>query len=207
MKCRAGRIAALVVGTLATGMWAGCSLENPGAPALTAPSEFGTSVTLTAFPDQVPRDGSAQSTVTATVRDASNRPVAGQLLNVSASIGTVSQDKVVTGSDGRASFSFTAPPPGTVGNAALILVTLVGGGGDAPVPRVVTISFTGPANTTGPTARFTFDPPSPQVRQIVTFDASTTTDEGPTTLCGTACTYSWNFDDGTTGTGLVVTHR
>lgn len=207
MKGCTGHIAALVVFTLAAGTWPGCSLENPNADALTAPSEFGTSVTLMASPDQLPRDGTAQSTVTVTVRDAANRPVPGQRLSVATDIGRVSPSEVVTGSDGRASLSFTAPPSGTVGNAAQIRVTPIGSSADGAVPRVVTIVFTGASNTTRPTAEFTFAPPSPQVGQLVTFDASATTDEGPTTPCASACTYGWSFADGTLGTGLVVTHR
>ena len=207
MKRRAGGAAAHVVVTLAAGMWAGCSLEDRSAPALTAPSEFGTSISLTASPDQLPRDGRAQSTVTVTVRDGSNRPVPGQRLNVAVDVGRVAPSEVVTGSDGRASLSFTAPPPGTVGNEALVRVTPIGSGADGAVSRVVTIPFTGARNATRPTPEFTYTPPGPQIGQLVTFDASATTDEGPTTPCADACTYSWNFDSGASGTGQVVTHR
>jgi PKD repeat protein len=47
-------------------------------------------------------------------------------------------------------------------------------------------------------------PTTPEVGQIVTFDASGTTDEGA--ACRDRCTYSWGFDDGTTGSGRVTTH-
>src|SRR5688500_12334034 len=98
------RIGVVAAALAAGAAVAGCSLENAAAPGLTAPSEFGLSVTLSATPDQLPRDGASQSTITVLVRDAEGRPVSGQRLTVASSIGSVSQSSVVTGSDGRASF-------------------------------------------------------------------------------------------------------
>ena len=60
-----------------------------------------------------------------------------------------------------------------------------------------------PSNGAAPTAAFTFSPASPDMGQTVTFDASTTTDEGA--AC-TSCAFVWDFGDSTTGTGRVVTH-
>ena len=55
-------------------------------------------------------------------------------------------------------------------------------------------------------AAFTFTPATPQVvRAPSTFDAATTTNNGA--ACDKPCTYSWNFGDGTTGTGMTVTHQ
>ena len=70
MKCRADHVVLGAV-VLVAGMWAGCSLEDAGVPALTSPSGFSTAVTLTASPARLPRDGTSQSIVTVTVRDAS----------------------------------------------------------------------------------------------------------------------------------------
>ena len=199
--------AARTLFVLATGLLlAGCSLgEVDGNPPLLGPSEFATSVTLSATPDQLPRDGSSQSAVTVTVRDASGQPVAGQRLSVAASLGSLSHSEVVTGSDGRATFAFTAPASSVIGNSAIIEVVPVGDNADNAVPRKLSILFTGTSNATAPVASFTFSPTAPEVQQIVTFDASATTDEGGP--CGSACTYAWNFGDGTTGSGRVVTHR
>ena len=54
-------------------------------------------------------------------------------------------------------------------------------------------------------AAFTFTPASPRILETVTFDASTSTNGG--TACGSNCTYSWNFGDGTTGAGVIMTHQ
>src|SRR5687768_7443543 len=53
-----------------------CGIDKATAPALTGPSEFGLSVTMSANPDHLPRDGASQSTVTLTVRDENGRPLA-----------------------------------------------------------------------------------------------------------------------------------
>lgn len=196
---------------------AACSVEEQSAPAFTGPSEFALSVTLSATPDQLPRDGSSQSVVTVTVRDASGRAVAGQRLTVSASGATVSNSSVTTASDGQALFTVTAPPPGTGGIEVLVSVTPVGSDG-APVARTLAIALGGP-NRTAPTFRTTkpFDvtPASPETGTAVRFDATATVDGDGEPLfgvwdegvpCMDACTYAWNFGDGSTGSGRVVTH-
>jgi PKD repeat protein len=53
-------------------------------------------------------------------------------------------------------------------------------------------------------AAFTFTPASPQAFQTVSFNASTTTNNGA--ACALACTYTWNFGDGTQGVGITTTH-
>lgn len=202
--CRARRRVVPVVIALVASVWAGCSLENPSVPALTSPSGFGSAVTMTATPDSLPRNGTAQSVVTVTVRDANNAPAGGQRLTVTASVGTLSQDEIVTDGEGRATFAFIAPSAATVGNDARVQVTLVSTGGETALPRVLTIALTGVSNSTVPVPAFTFTPAAPEKGAAVRFDASTTTDEGA--VCLDACTYSWTFGDGSTGTGRIVSH-
>lgn len=205
VKCRAGRLVALVVVALAFSIGAGCSLDDPSAPALTSPSGFSTAVTLTAFPDNLPRDGSSESIVTVTVRDASNRPVSGQRLSVSTDIGSVTESEVVTDGDGRATFAFVAPESSVSGIVALISVTPLGENADTVIARTLTIRFTGATNLTAPTPSFTMSPTAPVLRQTVVLDASATTDES--VVCADSCTYSWNFDGEATATGRVVTYQ
>src|SRR5688500_15529432 len=104
------RIAVLV----ACAVVAGCTHEDGSAPNLTAPSDLALSVTMSATPDQVPRDGASQSIVTVTVRDAAGRRVAGQRLTVSTTAGRLSDSTVTTESSGRATFTFTAPSASTI---------------------------------------------------------------------------------------------
>ncbi|RLE36802.1 hypothetical protein DRJ23_06845, partial [Candidatus Acetothermia bacterium] len=66
-----------------------------------------------------------------------------------------------------------------------------------------TLSFTvtQPAPNQPPVAAFTYSPTSPQVGQAVHFDASSSHDPD-----GSIVSYSWNFGDGHTGSGVSVTH-
>jgi PKD repeat protein len=203
-------VAALVVAaSLAAGTGIGCSVEEPS-PSMTGPSEFATSIALAASPDQLPRDGSSQSMVTATVRNEAGRPVSGQRLAVSTNVGTVSQSEVVTGEDGRATFAFVAPGAGVGFSSAAISVTPIGGTTRTSFARTLNIPLTGRSGVTSarePIALFTFSPTAPTQGDIVTFDASTSTDEGTTVRCLDLCTYSWDFGGEATGSGRVTTYR
>jgi PKD repeat protein len=56
-----------------------------------------------------------------------------------------------------------------------------------------------------PRPQFTFAPSTPVVLDRVVFDASASTDEGA--LCGPACSYNWEFGDGSVGTGIFASHQ
>ena len=197
------RLIAVLISAVLSGAIAGCSLEEQSAPAFTGPSEFAMAVTLSVDRDSLPRDGSSQAIITVTWRDASNNPVAGRL-SIATNIGTLSQNEIVTDSDGHAAFAFTAPAAATVGNSAQIQVVPISVGGDAALPRVLTIALTGTSNSTVPSPAFTVTPTAPEKSTSVRFDASTTTDEGA--ACLDACTYNWNFGDGSSGTGRITSH-
>jgi large repetitive protein len=193
-----------MVAALLTGA---CTLEKQTQPSMIGPAELGLSISMRAAPDQLPRDGTSQSVVTLTARDSTSQPIAGQHLSLSLSStspsgAAISQAEVTTNSAGTATFSVTAPTEASTGDSITIFAVPVGTNADNARERSISILVT-PTNTGAPTAAFVFSPASPDMGQPVTFDASTTTDEGA--AC-TSCGFTWSFGDGSTGTGRVVTH-
>jgi PKD repeat protein len=206
-KTIGGRIQRVAVTLIAAVLISACGLDKQTQPSLIGPADGGLSITMTAAPDQLPRDGSSQSVVTLIARDSTSRPIVGQRLllslsSVSPAGAGLSSSEVTTNSQGTATFAVIAPTQASLGNAIQIVATPVGTNADNTSPRSISISVT-PANGTAPAAAFTFNPASPDMGQAVTFDASTTTDEGVT--C-TSCSFFWDFGDGSTGSGRVVTH-
>ena len=119
------RVASRVALALAALAVAACSLDKQAQPALSGPSGLGLNVTMSASPDQLPRDGSSQSVVTITARDAQGRPVAGQRFTIAIPVNapagtTLSETNVVTGAGGTLSFAVTAPVAGSLGNITIV---------------------------------------------------------------------------------------
>jgi PKD repeat protein len=193
-----------VLAAVAAGLTA-CGIEEQEAPSLIGPSGLAQTVALSASPDRLPRDGSSQTVVTLMVRNDVGQPVSGQRVTLGSSAGTLSQSEVVTASDGRATFTLTAPPAGSTGNTVDVFVTPVGGNAADAVTRTLSIALTGISNATAPTPSFTVTPTAPVLRENVVFDASATTDENA--VCLDACTYTWDFGDGTTATGRIATRQ
>lgn len=81
--------------------------------------------------------------------------------------------------------------------------------GAVSTPQPMTVSANSPTYVTfsvadfppsGPTvARFTFSPATPGLNEVVSFSASTSTVSGGT--------FTWDFGDGTTGSGVAITHQ
>lgn len=189
-------------------------------PPLTGPSELGQSVKVTVTPDTLTLDGS-QATVLVQVRDASGAAVPNVPLRLDVAVGNalvdcgqLSQHSLVTGSDGRASTRFTAPtlplpmpectgfaPGGTV----LVTATPVGSDASTAVTYVAAVRMLDPsviAAPGGPVVNFTMSATTAKVNQVVSFNASASTAGPGRTIVG----YSWNFGDGVTKTGAVVSH-
>jgi PKD repeat protein len=185
----------------------GCALDDVEMPALAGPSEFGLSVTATATPNRLPRDGSSQSVIDLLVRDAQNRPVAGQrfTLTVNTGAAAISATEIVTDSNGQATFTLTAPPASAIAGTTLVVqATPVGVTSGGAVARTIEVMLTGSANTTVPSPAFTVTPPSPEVGQVASFNASTTTDEGAP--CMDACSYTWALGNEAVKSGRIQTH-
>jgi PKD repeat protein len=65
-----------------------------------------------------------------------------------------------------------------------------------------TVTVTAGTPPPAPTADFTFNPSAPTTNQPVQFDASASRAATGRTITS----YAWNFDDGTTGSGVTVSH-
>jgi chitodextrinase len=198
-----------------------CTTKKQDAPDFAGPSEFGTSVVISITPDVLPQDGASQSVVTVTARGSNGQPIANLPLRAEIRVngtpmdfGTLSARSIVTGSDGRATFVYTAPTslgvavdPFTIVD---IVVTPIGSdfGNAAERTASVRLVHNGPvAPVDGLAPYFTFSPTNPQDHQIVLFTAC----GDPDRLCAPAnnpiFTYSWNFGDGRTATGQSVSHE
>jgi large repetitive protein len=194
-----------------------CTMKSQEAPALTGPSEFGTSVTVSVSPDVLTQDGASQSLVTITARDPNGAPLRSLSLRaeiavegVRADFGSLSARNLVTDSAGRATLVYTAPFAGTgagvdTGTVVDILVTPVGTDFGNSTPRFASIRLVPPGIIVPPDGlqpRFTVTPASPQDHQDVFFDASTSSAPGNNPIVS----YAWDFGDGATGSARTATH-
>jgi PKD repeat protein len=197
---------------------AGCSVKETTTPPLTGPSELSLSMTITAAPDTISRDGTSQSLVAVLARDASGRAVASLPLRLDVLVngqvmdfGLLSTKSVVTGSDGRASVVYTSPaPPADSANASTtvvsILATPVGSNYANASPRSVDIRVVPTGISlppgSGPAAKFSVAwTASPGVGVPAVFNAAESS--SPAGVVG----YAWDFGDGTAaGSGVAVQH-
>jgi PKD repeat protein len=213
-------LAQRIIATAAIGLLAGCTVQDTEAPDLAGPSELALSLHLQAIPDSILQDGASQSAISITALGPNSQPVRGLTLrvemrvgDVAADFGTLSSKTVVTGDDGVARLTYTAPPRPveSVGTGTLVtfVVTPVGNDYRGQISREVDLLLVPPGVILPPPGAlvpaFTFSPTTVQTRQIVNFDASGTTSGG--SACGAACTYTWTFGDGGSGSGQVTTHE
>jgi PKD repeat protein len=182
-----------------------CGLDKQTAPSLTGPSEFATSLTVSASPEVVNRDGASQSVITISTRNPENGPMSGRIVRLGLDPvigGTLSSYEVTTNSNGTATVVYTAPSIDTPIDAVRVLAVPAETNFDNATARNVLIALSGPAAAD---ADFTFSPDLPQQFQTVAFDASNTRVEGQ--VCNGSCTYNWDFGGENTATGMVVSYR
>ena len=135
-------------------------------------------------------------------------------------LGTLSQDRIVTDATGSTSFMYTAPSPpasslqpGSQAIAVFIRVTPESGDLGSVLSREVSIGLIPPGgqaapSVSAPVAAFKITPATPTQGQPVQFDASTSKDNAAAAAGAnsTITSYSWDFGDGTPGSGQIATH-
>lgn len=193
-----------------------CTVKKQEVPDLAGPSEFGTSVGVSVTPDVLTQDGASQSMVTVVAHDANGQPVRNLSMRaeinvggVAADFGSLSARNVMTNSDGRATFVYTAPAAPAVatddGIIVFIVVTPVGTDFGNSSSKVAQIRLVPPGSVAPPDGlkpAFTVTPVQATDSQPVLFDASTSTAAAGNGIVS----YSWNFGDGGRGSGMTASH-
>ena len=192
---------------------AACTMKDINPPPLAGPSEMSLSLAISANPDVLSLDGASQTLISVEARDtngqlAQNVPLRAQILadGQAVDFGTISARTLVTGSNGRASLTYTAPAFISGGPIPRLQVSVTPTGTDASahIDRMVTVRLVAPGVIAGaPAAVFTFTPASPAAFTNVRFDGSTSTGG----LGAVISSYAWDFGDNTSGTGVIATHQ
>jgi PKD repeat protein len=183
-----------------------CTVQKQSTPPLSGPSEFGTSLTLSASPEVLPQDGASQSVVTVVALDAASKPISGLGIHWDATSAErllpipLNATSSVTDANGRATVVVTAPQqpaqqpitPDTI----TVSATPLSGNASNEFPRIVTIRLQPPSGTPPATstlqARFVVAPTPQHAGADLRFDASASTAPLNTVITR----YSWDFGDG-----------
>ncbi len=221
-----GRWVAAFVGLSLLAPAGGCVQDSGKPGAFNSPSELGLALTLTASPDILPLNGTAQSLIGILARDANGGlvPDLKLLLQIATDSGLVdfgqlSSREVTTGGDGRAAVTYTVPLQSTNAGAAAddgvvvtILVTPIGDNFDNSTARVLSIRLVPSGAVIPPfnaTAGFAFSPESPAAFDPVLFTTACPDDTTPNCVrdpLGLVSSYLWSFGDGASGSGASASH-
>ena len=207
---------ALLTGAAAIAALTGCTVKDVDQPALAGPSTLAHSIIMTAERNTLTQNGVDFTDIRIVSLGPDGRsetiPLKAQIFvdGAAQDFGTLSTKDPVTPTTIR----YTAPPGSTIAGgqttATVTIAVTPTSSGDfrAEVARQLDIRLQpqGIILPNNPTlvALFEFTPTQPQAGQRVTFDASTSTNGGA--ACAQACSYSWDFGDGSTGAGISTTH-
>ena len=211
-----------------------CAVHQSDTPSLSGPSAAALSMSVTSSPQTITQNGADASVVTVKVyftdpstgntTPKANLPIRFDMA-VNGAIqdyGTLSARNAVTGADGSARTTYTAPPmpPGGAtgsgcnsvpGQCVVILASstdsTAASASGAIASGSTTISLVPPGVVLPPagvpTAAFTLTPTPATQGTAVTFDASTSQ---PGSGSAAITSYAWTFGDGGTGVGKTVSH-
>lgn len=214
--------------------WAGCTVHGTDAPPLSGPSDFALSFAVTASPDSLSQDGGSQSSIVVRAFDANGAPKSAARFRLDMLVngtpidyGTLSSKDLVTGSDGRASSTYTAPAALPAGSNLPTCSELPGGclqiaatpvGTDFGTSRqqsviihLIPVGVILPPALT-PTPSFIVNPATPSANSPVQFDASAScpgpvaSGGGCAPSSGAITSYDWEFSDGGRANGRLVAH-
>ena len=204
-----------------TGMLvASCTVKDVDTPQLAGPSTLARSIIMTADKDTLVQDG--QDQVTITLRSivqpgqSDNIRLRAQVFvdGVAQDYGTLSNKSPIATASGT-TITYRAPIASTAPNGQVATTVTIGvtpdDSGDFRSEvarqldlRLIPLGVIQPINPNLVSA-FEVTPASPKVLETAIFDATTSTNNG--TACGQNCSYTWNFGDGTSGSGQVTTHQ
>lgn len=206
-----------VIAALAATALAACTTKDVDIPPLSGPSSLARTIIMQADRDTLVQDGVQEAAIrlSAVVQpgQSENVRLRAQVFvdGVAQDFGTLSNKSPIT----PTTIFYRAPaapatPAGQVATTVTIVVTPDDSGdfrGETARQLDIRLIPPGVILPTNPSlvANFEISPEAPKVMDIVTFDASTTTNGGAS--CASACTYAWDFGDGTTANGQTVTHQ
>ena len=142
-----------MVAVIALAGW-GCTVSDIERPPVTGPSELALALSVLANPDAITRDGESQSQIVIEARDANGQAAAGVDVRLDIVVNTLVRNQfgelsaysARTGSDGRATVTYTAPfewHPDEEDDLALNIVSIratpVGTNAGTHLPRSVNI--------------------------------------------------------------------
>jgi PKD repeat protein len=192
---------------------AACTVQDVDTPALAGPSSLSRTIVMTADRDVLLQDGQSEAAITLRAQvqpgQSENVRLRAQVFvdGVAQDFGTLSNKSPITPTT-----IFYRAPAATSGQtpSTVTIAVTPDDSGDfrAEVARTLDLRLIPPGvilpSNPSLVASFTFSPASPRVLDNVTFNASASTNGGG--ACGVNCTFSWNFGDGTTASGVVATH-